>query len=216
MPFLIIIVVTLIIYVVVKLLDKAPTPSAASTLPSLCYSRMFWGGWSREVHYLYDQRDIAEKRHEIDPDKFHTDIKTETGTLGEFRVSLTSCTCKQFLNRRLPCKHMYYLADDLGYSFPDNDQSYAHIDHNDFDNWIGQNKTWEYRKYIDDEDPPRYWGGWSPPIHKLAQQQERINRKTHNNEYTTTLHYCTCIDYRKRRLPCKHIYQLASESGLPI
>ncbi len=32
--------------------------------------------------------------------------------------------------------------------------------------------------------------------------------------YTTTLESCTCIDFARRGLPCKHIYRLAIEFGL--
>lgn len=180
------------------------------------YEKMFWGGWSRDVHYLHEQRDIAEKWCEVNPDNFYTDSNSQTGTFGKFHVSLVSCTCKQFLTRRLPCKHMYYLADDLGLSFPANDREYAHIDHEDFDDWVYQNQSFTHNKYYDDDDPPEYWGGWSPAIHKLQYQQERISRMVQNSEYETTLRYCTCMDFRKRRLPCKHMYFLASESKMPF
>ena len=109
--------VTVLIYIAVKILYKHPdksTPSQPLPPQSHHYSKMFWGGWSRDIHYLYEQRDIAEKWNEINPDNFNTDTNSQTGTFGKFRVSLVSCTCKQFLSRRLPCKHMYYLADDLG------------------------------------------------------------------------------------------------------
>lgn len=32
--------------------------------------------------------------------------------------------------------------------------------------------------------------------------------------YTTTLNTCTCVDFIRRKLPCKHMYRLASELGL--
>ena len=218
---------SLVIYGSIKLFlflsnkSRNPKPTVKSsgiktTETTPLYEKMFWGGWSRDVHYLYAQRDIAEKWNDINPDNFNTDTNSQTGTFGKFRVSLVSCTCKQFLSRRLPCKHMYYLADDLGFSFPSNDSSYARIDHEDFDNWVNQNKTFKHDKYIDDDDPPEYWGGWSPAIHKLQHQQERISRMVQNEDYETTLRYCTCMDFRKRRLPCKHMYRLAVELKLPV
>lgn len=35
-----------------------------------------------------------------------------------------------------------------------------------------------------------------------------------SGEYKTTLSSCTCIDFSKRKLPCKHIYRLAMELKL--
>lgn len=32
--------------------------------------------------------------------------------------------------------------------------------------------------------------------------------------YETTLESCTCVDFVRRKLPCKHIYRLAIELGL--
>lgn len=32
--------------------------------------------------------------------------------------------------------------------------------------------------------------------------------------YSTTLSLCTCVDFNRRKLPCKHIYRLAMELGL--
>lgn len=34
--------------------------------------------------------------------------------------------------------------------------------------------------------------------------------------YSTTLSGCTCVDFERRGLPCKHIYRLASELGHPV
>lgn len=35
-----------------------------------------------------------------------------------------------------------------------------------------------------------------------------------NGIYKTTLNNCTCVDFNRRKLPCKHIYRLAIELGL--
>lgn len=32
-----------------------------------------------------------------------------------------------------------------------------------------------------------------------------------SNPYHVTLNSCTCFDFESRKLPCKHIYRLASE-----
>lgn len=208
--------IAIVIYIAVKFLNREQSSQSSIQTVNHPYARMFWGGWSREIHYLHEQRDIAEKRFDINPDTCDVDVNTKTARIGKFKTSLISCTCKQFLTRRLPCKHIYYLADDLEYAFPENDQYYGQINHEDFESWIRQNVNFEYKKYIDDQDPPSYWGGWSPTIHAIPQQQDRICRMESNPEYNTTLHYCTCMDYRKRRLPCKHIYKMAFGLKLPL
>ncbi|WP_352426190.1 SWIM zinc finger family protein, partial [Aminomonas paucivorans] len=32
--------------------------------------------------------------------------------------------------------------------------------------------------------------------------------------YETSLDWCTCTDYARRHLPCKHMYRLANEVGI--
>ena len=38
--------------------------------------------------------------------------------------------------------------------------------------------------------------------------------KGSSGTHTTTLEHCTCIDFCRRKLPCKHMYRLAMELGL--
>lgn len=73
---------------------------------------------------------------------------------------------------------------------------------------------------------------WGIDIHKSADQiarirrSEKVNISEYNSEtktaiiqgskghtYTTTFKNCTCGDFISRRLPCKHMYKLASEYG---
>lgn len=35
-----------------------------------------------------------------------------------------------------------------------------------------------------------------------------------STNYETSLSECTCIDFKKRKLPCKHMYRLAIELGI--
>lgn len=39
---------------------------------------------------------------------------SQTGTINEYHVSLEECSCRDFIIRRKPCKHMYRLAHELG------------------------------------------------------------------------------------------------------
>lgn len=79
------------------------------------------------------------------------------------------------------------------------------------------------------------FGNWPEELHSDRDQQKRIasarSAKTTPNSidknrqiavfsgsgavpYTTTLDSCTCVDFVRRKLPCKHIYRLAIELGL--
>lgn len=76
------------------------------------------------------------------------------------------------------------------------------------------------------------WDIWDTSIHEAPGQYERMERAATNKEisilsydpeyqlakvqgktavYLTSCKRCSCPDYRKRRLPCKHMYALAME-----
>ncbi|MDR3563523.1 MAG: 3'-5' exonuclease [Negativicutes bacterium] len=69
------------------------------------------------------------------------------------------------------------------------------------------------------------FGGWDTPIHRKDEQVKRRQRAEglsdssvdHDaksgviNGYDVTLEKCSCVDFRERRLPCKHIYYLESK-----
>jgi hypothetical protein len=77
------------------------------------------------------------------------------------------------------------------------------------------------------------WNKWAQ-CHGDAEQQKRIvsakkaacspitvdfttgtaNFSGSSGNHTTTLEKCSCIDYNRRRLPCKHMYRLAMEFEL--
>lgn len=44
----------------------------------------------------------------------------------------------------------------------------------------------------------------------------RFANQTSKKRYRTTLHSCTCPDFKKRKLPCKHMYYLADQRNLQI
>lgn len=76
------------------------------------------------------------------------------------------------------------------------------------------------------------FGTWEQSIHDLPDQQKRIASAkkaatspehidkdagvgifpgSGKNPYQTTFDSCTCVDFSKRHLPCKHMYRLAME-----
>lgn len=42
------------------------------------------------------------------------DVENKTGVINNYKVTLDDCTCRDYFVRRLPCKHMYRLAHELG------------------------------------------------------------------------------------------------------
>lgn len=50
------------------------------------------------------------------------------------------------------------------------------------------------------------------PVHKMGKFQGQERR----TKYTTSLHTCTCPDFRKRKKPCKHMYYLAMQLGCDV
>jgi DNA polymerase III subunit epsilon len=73
------------------------------------------------------------------------------------------------------------------------------------------------------------FAGWDQSLHRRAEQLKRRQRAEeltdytidHQqqrgliNGYTVSLENCSCIDFRERRLPCKHIYRLYKELNKP-
>lgn len=78
------------------------------------------------------------------------------------------------------------------------------------------------------------FGCWEESVHESSDQQKRLNsarlaatsplsvdaenqcavfKSSGQNPYNTTLNSCTCVDFFRRKLPCKHIYRLAMEIG---
>lgn len=78
------------------------------------------------------------------------------------------------------------------------------------------------------------FGNWDASIHENPEQLKRISsaqkadvtpdfvdrdnftasfKGSGKQPYVTTLDSCTCIDFVRRKLPCKHIYRLAFELG---
>ncbi len=96
-------------------------------------------------------------------------------------------------------------------------------------------KSWKPKKELPQTmgaDPKATWEKWASNIHDEEDQLTRQKRawgcyvkKVDRNQgiaqmsgsgtfYTTTLEACTCPDFAKRDLPCKHMYRLAMEMGL--
>ena len=67
-------------------------------------------GWIRDICVSFSSRAL---NGELTP--VHIDLKAKTGTFagsegGQYHTTLSGCTCPDFQKRKVPCKHMYYLA----------------------------------------------------------------------------------------------------------
>ena len=82
------------------------------------------------------------------------------------------------------------------------------------------------------DDMRRDFDEWDASVHLVEGQDGRFYRALHEgiitkgkkyparilspsgNTYTTSLKECTCPDFEKRHLPCKHMYRLALDRGI--
>lgn len=61
-----------------------------------------WGGWGSELH--------ASKQQKVRQHRAYRILEERSGDSSEYATSLESCSCPDFKERQLPCKHIYYLA----------------------------------------------------------------------------------------------------------
>lgn len=77
-----------------------------------------FGNWDSKIHCTLEQRNriIRAKSSHMTPGIInHTTNSAEFyGSLGTYHTTLNSCTCPDFQTRKLPCKHIYKLAMELG------------------------------------------------------------------------------------------------------
>lgn len=79
-----------------------------------------FGGWPSSMHTEFEQvkrieagRKLKKKIVSLDPD---AQLLIVSGSAAEpYQCNLESCTCADFAIRHLPCKHIYCLADELGF-----------------------------------------------------------------------------------------------------
>jgi hypothetical protein len=80
---------------------------------------MDFGSWDSSVHEKYEQISrTATGVTKVKPYSINNSAKTAEfiGSSGDtYYTSLNDCDCMDFSTRRLPCKHIYSLANELGY-----------------------------------------------------------------------------------------------------
>ena len=170
-----------------------------------------WSDWDCSVHCDKSQTD-RQGRAITYPFTFKINKRSKsarfssTSELPYYDTTLSSCTCMDFQERKLPCKHIYRLALELGIidivKRPAFDkEKLANIkESSDIDNEPDQLK--------------RQKSGMSAkctPTEIDYNNKTAIFKGSGKTPYTTTETTCTCRDYFVRKLPCKHIYRLRYE-----
>jgi hypothetical protein len=149
-------------------------------------------------------------------------------------ASLTPCDCPDFnmsgpSPRKVfkPCMHIYRLAIELGLIDP----IYSPADAQ-FALAPGQalEETQRLQRLVSDASQ---WGLWQTAVHASAVQKSRQYRaytikclepdSIRNvgggwliHDHLVSLSSCDCMDFRDRKLPCKHIYAAALLSGFVL
>lgn len=78
-----------------------------------------FGNWKPEIHEMPDQQTRLKSGKSSKTTPTSIDKEKQTGVFPSskakpYSTTLESCTCGDFLVRKLPCKHMYRLAIELG------------------------------------------------------------------------------------------------------
>ncbi len=76
-----------------------------------------WGEWSVKLHKDWRQKERQYRAYEIMSDDHTINSSNRTGVINCYQTSLYECTCTDFEERKLPCKHIYCLALSLGEKF---------------------------------------------------------------------------------------------------
>jgi hypothetical protein len=72
-----------------------------------------WGGWNSDMHSDPDQEKRQNRGANIDDDDVNVNFEDGTAEINGYMVYLNHCTCPDFQERKLPCKHIYRLAFEL-------------------------------------------------------------------------------------------------------
>lgn len=180
-----------------------------------CHLLTPWTDWDVSIHENPAQIS-RQGRSMTYPFDFEIDEFSQTGRFSSttdlpyYDTTLSSCTCYDFQNRHLPCKHIYRLAVELGI-VEIVKRSSTHYDKDilqeirasgDIDNHPEQKKRIASAR-----------SAKTTPDSIDTEHKTGIFPGSGKQPYITTLSSCTCVDFVRRKLPCKHIYRLAIELG---
>ncbi len=176
-----------------------------------CHFLNEWPDWNNSIHN--DESQIQRQGRAMTyPFSFKVDynsntaIFSSTSDLPFYETSLSYCTCHDFQDRRLPCKHIYRLAVELrlieiiNRPTYDKDKIQAIRASGDIDAQPDQLKRIESAKKAK-----------CSPLSIDYTARTAVFAGSGKTPYKTTIDSCTCRDYFVRHLPCKHIYRLRME-----
>lgn len=90
-------------------------------LPDILYlktpAEILWNRWGEVEGRKAEQRKERAAYGELTPVHIDTDLKYGIfagSSGGTYRTTLRSCSCPDFKRRKVPCKHMYYVAAKCG------------------------------------------------------------------------------------------------------
>ena len=172
-----------------------------------------WPDWDESIHA--DEAQISRQGRAMTyPFDFKINKRKKTGTFSStsdlpfYTTTLNECNCYDFQGRKLPCKHIYRLAVELGiieiikrapggYNKEqlDNIKNSADIDSDP-----------EQIKRIAKAKEPK-----CAPQSIDYEARTGVFKGSGQKPYEVTETTCTCRDYFVRKLPCKHIYRLRME-----
>ena len=170
-----------------------------------------WFDWDYSLHSNKEQ--ISRQGWAMTyPFEFDVDDDTQTAQFSStsdlpyYITALHKCTCYDFQERKLPCKHIYRLAVELGLIEIFNRPSFD------------KDKLEEAKASDDIDNHPEQVKRQKSALDKKCKPKE-INKDNKTAVFTgsgkvpyeTTMDTCTCRDYFVRKLPCKHIYRLRYE-----
>lgn len=175
-----------------------------------------WPEWDNSIHET-DPQVSRQGRSMTYPFSFEVDESTKTArfsstsVLPYYDTTLSDCTCFDFLERHLPCKHIYRLASELGI-IEIIKRNPSHYDKNLLDNIRTSSDINNHPDQIKRIQSAK--SSKTVPLSIDREAQTGIFSGSGQKPYETTLSSCTCRDYFVRRLPCKHMYRLMIELNL--
>ena len=94
------------------------------SMPMVLAGRSTFGEWNEKVHRGAAQSDRFERaRHEcmaLTGYNSGTGVATVDSSSGKtYTTTLDYCSCEDFQKRSKPCKHIYFLATQMGYTSED-------------------------------------------------------------------------------------------------
>lgn len=73
-----------------------------------------WGEWKFTIHFYNIQRKRQVRAYDMENEHHKINKQQKNGMIHGYNTTLNTCTCPDFKERKLPCKHIYCLALLLG------------------------------------------------------------------------------------------------------